>query len=172
VTVLVPLSTKKGDVTQCALVDDADGDWALSFNWTLKTSGYAVRRDGRLQIRMHRELLGIPVGDPRIVDHINRNRLDNRRANLRIVTAAGNSQNASSVTMRAGKPVSSRFRNVYLRRDGWAVMVRSQGQMVWRGRFATEEEAAAFADEVRLQLMPFAQSDPAFLALRDQGMAA
>jgi hypothetical protein len=43
---------------------------------------------------MHRELIACP--DDLQVDHINRDRLDNRRENLRIVTAVENCANRST----------------------------------------------------------------------------
>lgn len=45
--------------------------------------GYLRFTDGRL---LHRWLLGLDVGDPRLGDHINKNVYDNRMSNLRIVT--------------------------------------------------------------------------------------
>ncbi len=45
---------------------------------------------------MHRVMVGLIHGDPREVDHINRNTLDNRRQNLRIVDRRGNTENQSN----------------------------------------------------------------------------
>jgi hypothetical protein len=51
---------------------------------------YAYRKDiGKL----HRHILGIKKGDERRIDHINRNRFDNRLSNLRIATQIKNMQN-------------------------------------------------------------------------------
>src|ERR671927_248030 len=56
-------------------------------HWTLDREGYARRKvrlpDGRWSTSMmHRELLGLRIGDPRECDHINGDRLDNRRQPL------------------------------------------------------------------------------------------
>lgn len=58
---------------------------------------YAVtdRRIGkyRFYYKIHRILLGLKINDPREPDHKNRNGLDNRRDNLRIVTRSLNNFN-------------------------------------------------------------------------------
>jgi hypothetical protein len=42
---------------------------------------------------MHRDILGLLRDDPRVVDHIDGNPLNNCRANLRICTQAENTMN-------------------------------------------------------------------------------
>ena len=39
------------------------------------------RKNGRETIYFHRAVLNIPRGDPRVVQHLNKNRFDNRRCN-------------------------------------------------------------------------------------------
>lgn len=88
----IPLT--KGAV---AIVDDDMFDYLSQFNWFLHPAGYAVRnicRNGKkTKIRMHREIIGTPDGME--TDHINNNRLDNRRENLRICTHSQNRMNSS-----------------------------------------------------------------------------
>lgn len=80
-----------------AFVDDADFDRLNRHAWYLSAKGYAVRREleggRRLNIRMHREVLGFPEGG--VVDHRNHNRLDNRRENLRVVGVQINAMHRS-----------------------------------------------------------------------------
>ncbi|NEC17915.1 HNH endonuclease [Streptomyces parvus] len=97
----------------------------------------------------HRWVLGLRRGDGLIGDHINGNRLDNRRSNLRIVDASGSSQNVS------GRG-HSRFRGVHPTRAGnWSARVKFQGKTHFCGTFTTEEDAAAAAEAKRCELMPF-----------------
>lgn len=85
--------TNKGDVI---LVDDLDFNWLNQWKWRLGHNGYAIRYlrftvDGkrvRKQIRMHRLLTDAPDGLH--VDHIDRNRTNNQRSNLRICTPTEN----------------------------------------------------------------------------------
>lgn len=87
---------------QVALVDSDDYDRVSQWKWHAHWDGsgnrfYAQRsaREGKhsKSFSMHRVILGLGYGDCRQVDHINLNGLDNRRENLRIVSAAQNRQN-------------------------------------------------------------------------------
>jgi hypothetical protein len=64
------------------------------------TAGYASWSENGRTVYLHRELLGLKHGEnrkERQADHINRFRLDNRRANLRIVSAKENCANRGGV---------------------------------------------------------------------------
>jgi len=83
-----------------ALVDDEDFEELKKFKWSAwrnKKTFYAARkvRDyGRqINILMHRLIMDAPADMQ--VDHINGDGLDNRRANLRLVTSRKNSINRS-----------------------------------------------------------------------------
>lgn len=88
-------------------IDDADG-WAANYRWN-RHNGYARRTDystgERRTVYLHRDIAGAGVGDH--VDHINGDRSDCRRVNLRVVPRAVNEYNKPG---RGGK-----LRGVYLR---------------------------------------------------------
>lgn len=80
-----------------ALVDDADYDWLNQWNWYAKRPWYGghfyaargPRKNGkRTTVYMHRLITNCPRDYE--VDHINADTLDNRRANLEIVTKKQN----------------------------------------------------------------------------------
>lgn len=81
-----------------ALVDDGDYAEISKYSWHFKDGygqGYAVREKQvssnprrRKLIKMHRAIMG--AGGEDIVDHVNFNKLDNRRGNLRVVTISLN----------------------------------------------------------------------------------
>lgn len=85
-----------------SLIDEADAELATVCNWHSSTNGrdqtFYVKgrplstkgKQGTL-VRLHRLLLCFPLLQ---VDHINRNGLDNRRCNLRLVTQSENMANA------------------------------------------------------------------------------
>lgn len=93
---------KKIKLTQgkVALVSNEDFARVNSFKWYASKESrgkkyYAIRRETiakgrRVKIRMHRFILGLPPGilDPeeRVVDHLDRNSLNNQRENLEIVS--------------------------------------------------------------------------------------
>ena len=55
--------------------------------------GISLRRGKQSRESMHRRILGLEYGDKREGDHRNHVTLDNRRANIRIVTRAENAHN-------------------------------------------------------------------------------
>lgn len=77
------------------IVDNEDFNFLNQWKWYLNSSGYAVRdivrKNKKECILMHRFLNNTPVGF--FTDHINRDRLDNRKENLRTVTASQNLHN-------------------------------------------------------------------------------
>lgn len=71
--------------------DIIKNDW-----WIYSKDGYVVSSSGENKSkRMHRVILGLENSKGIIVDHINRNRLDNRRDNLRMCNDGENARNQS-----------------------------------------------------------------------------
>lgn len=149
----IPLHDRDGQVVAHALVDDQDHDRFGCYSWFLK-KGYVARTVSSNTVYLHREILGLVAGDCLEGDHKDRNTLDCRRHNLRVLTPSQNQQNRSSVGNRGS---SSRFRGVYLyKRTGkWAASLRVDGKNVHLGYFDTEEEAAGVVSAARRERMPF-----------------
>jgi hypothetical protein len=96
---------------------------------------------------MHKVVLPAPVGY--VVDHINRNSLDNRRANLRIATQKQNSWNTEHGKNRG----YSRFKGISW--DGrvkkWQVVLCMDGKRMSFGCYDDEETAAREYDRVAME---------------------
>lgn len=161
----IPLYRKNGTIVAYALIDADDLPLVTGHTWRLDATGYAshqIRRQGqRYSFRLHRILLGLPLrSDGRQGDHINRDRLDNRRSNLRIVPHAGNMQNRSKHREVHSAPggIRSQYRGVYWeRRIGrWRAALRVNGQVIRLGCFTDEAAAGEAARLARERLMPFA----------------
>lgn len=152
----VPLRARDGSVRAYALVDATDAEWVNQWRWYFdgKYVSRSTKRNGGAQkkIRLHRILLGMIDGDGLEGDHINRNRMDNRRDNLRILTRNGNRQNVP------GRLGASRHRGVYWKAQNnrWCAQVRVGGKCHHIGYFVTEDEAAIAVCAARKRLMPFA----------------
>lgn len=155
----LPLRAAGGVIKAFAMVDAEDYAYLSRHRWYMNQSGYAMRnvkikpgRGNQRQMMLHRELLALPIGDPRQGDHINRDRLDNRRSNLRICTHAQNHQNRKS---RAGS--SSQYRGVSFHRRAlkWAANGTLDGKTHFLGHFDDEQEAADVAAAWRRQHLPF-----------------
>ncbi len=81
-----------------AIVDADDYDFLMQWRWCIGEDGYAVRGalksdklEKRKNILMHRVINNTPNGME--TDHINGDRLDNRRENLRSVSRSENQRN-------------------------------------------------------------------------------
>lgn len=127
---------------QVAIVDPEDQEEIGRHKWCVHSQGYAVRRlGGRADTRivfMHRELLDAPDGSE--IDHVNGNRLDNRRGNLRFATR---SRQMGNTRKRTG-PTSSRYKGVSWHKAAgkWTAQMGANGKRGYLGLFATEEAAA------------------------------
>ena len=149
----IPLVNKGGVTLAETIVDDADFAWLSRWTWHLGAKGYAVRFDTALNrnVWMAREIVGLKLGDRRQADHISRDKLDNRRANLRVVTAAQNSQNVPA------RRKTSAHRGVCWDRSigRWIAYAHRHGKRVYLGSFADESAAAAKAVAWRREHMPY-----------------
>jgi hypothetical protein len=76
------------------MFDVSDLEIVSAHEWHIDSRGYPRTYFNGSAIRLHR-LLVQEVENGLVVDHINRNKLDNRRKNLRVVTPSDNARNAS-----------------------------------------------------------------------------
>lgn len=151
----IPLRDKSGGVRAVTLVDDSDFEWLDQWRWSLTGGGYAYRtaihHGERYTVQLHRSLLSAP--STREVDHINGDRLDNRRANLRLVTHRQNAQNLSG--SRSDSSVG--VRGVRRQRSGnYRATVWVGGKAIALGTYSTVEEADRAARAGRLRYMTHA----------------
>ena len=113
-----------------AIVDIDDFERVNSLGkWHESDTGYAVIRsiiDGKKQtLRMHRVIMNCPNG--KVVDHLNGNKLDCRKKNLRICTQKENANNLHN----------ARGYCFDKSRGKWVVRYKNK----FCGRYATEDEA-------------------------------
>lgn len=122
-----------------AIVDDDDYEILNKYKWYYKTPYAARRVKGiRNKVIMHRVIMGeIPEGLE--VDHINGNKLDNRKCNLRVCRSCDNSKNVSKTP-----GCSSKFKGVSWAsaRKRWRVEIKSGFNRYRLGSFKSEIEAA------------------------------
>jgi len=133
---------------QYAIVDSDDYERLSAKIWSAdrnKVGAYRASRRiggtmrGGIVVLMHREVMGIGYGDPRIIDHINGNPLDNRKANLRFATKATNAHN---VGVRRTNKSGYKGVSAYGRDGTWCAQIQAFGKYHFLGRFPTKELAA------------------------------
>lgn len=140
---------------QFAVVDDADFEWLNNWRWRASFKAdagifYVTRwstkdeyGDGnRSIVLMHRFILGAPEGV--MVDHRDRNTLNNQRYNLRLCT---NGQNQANCKARCGQSV---FKGVSRNKNMWRSRIKVKGEVRCK-TFKLEIEAAEYYDKVALE---------------------
>lgn len=146
-----------------AVVDDED-DHLARRSWRLR-KGYAVTREYAgtrhavpvyHERSMHRMILGLLSGDSRESDHINRNRLDNRRVNLRVVNRRENAQNRGPYATNSAGFRGVLYQPQVSRRRPFRAVAGLNGRQYLLGRYNTAEEAAEVARRWREQHMTHA----------------
>ncbi|PKL44099.1 MAG: hypothetical protein CVV39_08420 [Planctomycetes bacterium HGW-Planctomycetes-1] len=92
---------------------------------------------------MHRQIMNAPAG--KIIDHKDRNGLNNTKSNLRLATIAENNRNCKKTT----KPTSSKYKGVTLskRAKKWQANICYNGIHKSLGLFDSEEDAAKAYDQ-------------------------
>jgi hypothetical protein len=121
-----------------ALVDDEDYEFLIQRNWTLHDRGYVQSN----KTYLHRLVNKTPKG--MVTDHINGNKLDNRKENLRVCTRLQNQQN-----VRNSHRGSVKYRGVTISRSKKRYIARIKINKYHKhiGSFRTAEEAALAYNE-------------------------
>lgn len=128
-----------------ALVDDQDFEWLKQWKWFADASGYPARDqhlgkvDGKYKserILMHRLIMDTPEGMD--TDHINRNRADNQRKNLRVCTHASNMRNTG---VRSDNKSGHKGVSWFARDNKWRARIVIDGKYRHLGYFEDKDQA-------------------------------
>lgn len=129
---------------QVCYVDSVDAEQSLC-NWIALTSRgtwYALRNYMEKPLLLHRviasKMLDRELGHDEFIDHIDGDTLNNRRANLRIVTHSQNCMNRKVTSAN-----TSGYKGVWNRGNRWYAGIKIQGKRIHLGSFDTAEEAYA-----------------------------
>jgi hypothetical protein len=141
----------KTDNGNIMLVSQCDIDIANKFKWYLNSNGYPATygtHDGDIKfsrpVPFHLILYANSVPSGYVIDHINRDRLDNRRENLRMCTPLQNSYNKS-------KPKNSHntykgVTKVGTKNPTYTASITKEGVKREMKRIPTERQAAEMYD--------------------------
>ena len=138
-----------------AIIDGVDADLATR-KWHAQRAGIksddhyaAARPKGKGVAFLHRlilaRIIGRPLAPGEITDHIDGNKLNNRRANLRLATFAENTRNRA-----LNKNNTSGYKGVKKSGDRWMARIKFNKQQIYLGTFDTPKEAhAAYCEAAR-----------------------
>lgn len=163
----VPLQGKNGEGLFC-LVDDDDFEEINKHKWYYH-DGYAItvkhlsgshskKNIKQKNIVMHRLVMGVAdYHTGHMIDHINRNRLDNRKENLRFVDYFENAHNSAPV-----KGASSQYKGVVFNKAEGKWDANCLGKFL--GSFSEEKVAALAYDKAARFLL----SEHAYVNFSDE----
>ena len=117
------LYDKQYNIINKAIIDIEDIDKVKNIKWRLNCNGYVINNSST-NIFLHRKILGVNE----YVDHINGNRLDNRKCNLRICTQSTNQMNVN-------------YKGIYPKNDKWIAKIKINQKQIHLGIFIIKEEA-------------------------------
>lgn len=110
--------------------------------WYLNDNGYLIASlpNSNKKIRFHRLILSdeLNKNEEQLVDHINHNKLDNRKQNLRLVNYQKNAMNMKIKTTNTSGVTGVIFDN---NRQKWVASIMVDYKTIFLGRFPTFKEA-------------------------------
>lgn len=141
------------DNNKKTLVDDEDFEFINQWKWRFHISnphgqGYAYRTCKDNNIFMHRVIMNrinkdFPIIFDKktkiMIDHINRDRLDNRRQNIRIATNRENQLNS----IRQNRSYTN-YQGIFKQTSGspgFRVLIKRNGKQLYLGSFKDKEQA-------------------------------
>jgi hypothetical protein len=127
------------------LVSKSKLEYIIRHSWYLDSNGYPMTYTARSKT-LHKNLLG--KQEPGfVIDHINRNKLDNRLENLRVITAKENSYNRTK-----SKNSNNKYKGVKKCGNKYTACISKDGVKREIGGFETEEDAAKAYDMMAEEL--------------------
>jgi len=145
------ITNKKGEKFE-VLIDEQDAHLFEEYAYHIlkgEYTNYVARKTSRKLgkrriIRLHNDIMKTPKG--MVVDHLNKNGLDNRRENLQIVTHMENTARGDSAISKSG------FKGVCfdktIKKNPFKVSAWIEGKQKHLGLRPTRISAARFHDEV------------------------
>lgn len=150
----IPVKLTNKKASTFALVDDEDFDTLSKIGW-FSRDGYAAYTKREfvggppVTVLMHRLVMRAKKGQT--IDHINRNKLDNRKQNLRFCSQMENTWNTGKrVTATSGHQGVSWHKAS----QAWRARIQTAGKRIELGSFGSKEEASLAYENMKSKLRP------------------
>lgn len=156
-TAEVDLYDNKTQVVATVIIDAEDVPKVQYIKWKLSGSGYAMNTPKFKGGNYH--MSRVILETDQFVDHINHNKLDNRKQNLRIVTKSRNQMNSD-------------YKGVATRKDGkYYAYIKLNQKMLNLGVYVFEEEALFarwYAEKLLFKEYRYPKEKPIILPNRER----
>jgi len=142
-------------------IDKDDYEKIRNYRWYINTDGYIIASDpdtakskkGHSYIKkiyLHRLIIDTPQNKQ--TDHINRDKTNNRKNNLRLCSHSENFGNRLKHKTYKGKPCTSKYKGVVNRQGNWVAQANFQDKRLISSGFKSEKQAALKYNEFALEL--------------------
>lgn len=126
------------------IVDEEDEYLLHKYLWSTSVGGYATTNIDRKTVRLHRMILP----DVKLIDHINCNKLDNRKSNLRSADKSTNGHNRGNQVNN-----TSGAKGVHKVGLMWRARIKLNGKNIQVGMFDTFDQAVKARDLAATKLL-------------------
>lgn len=130
-----------------AIIDIEDVDKCKDYKWSIRTDGYVSTRTNGTALKLHRFLLSTQKGMH--VDHINRNKLDNRKYNLKECSQSENNKNKGKYKTNSSGHVG--VSKVMSNKEKYTSEIRVNGKNHYLGTFYKFEDAVRARQEAEIK---------------------
>lgn len=145
------LTVCSNDNIDAILIDTENAEFVASRKWCLDNAGYPVINLDKNVVRLHDYILANSIDEKPegyYVDHINQDKLDNRKTNLRLVNPDESSHN---MPMRSNN--KSGYTGVCKTKEGsYRAYITKDHKQINLGRYNTPEEASLARCEAESRL--------------------
>lgn len=142
----IPLEGKRG-AGKYALVDNEDYAELSKYKWYLNDNGYAAKSQKQPTRYMHKLVFGHQTLPH--IDHINRNKLDNRKSNLRECTI---SENMANQSIRSDNKSGYKGISWDSKKNKWFACTRKNKKTIYIGRYKNINDAIREHEKVFLEI--------------------
>lgn len=155
-TTVIDLYDKNCNKIAEVIIDTEDLPKIKNIKWKLSNSGYAMNTPKYKGHNLH--MTHIILGTDNFVDHINHNKLDNRKSNLRIVTKSQNQMNVN-------------YLGVYQCGNKWVAKIKLNQKQLNLGHYSTKIEALFarwYAEQILFKEYAYPKEKPCLSNEREQ----
>ena len=131
------IEAKAKNKTALILVDEDDFEFIKSFSWFADKKGRSQMNYDYNTVKMHHLIMGFPIGDMEI-DHIDCNKSNNCKNNLRIVTK---SQNAWNKKISRNNVSGYKCIHFHTPSNRWRVIIGKNNKKHYIGQYTDIEDA-------------------------------
>lgn len=145
----IVIRNKKAEIKCYAIIDLEDVEKCKKHRWGSSSSGHIKTIKNGKTYHLHRYLLDENYENKLLIDHKNRNPLDNRKSNLRFCTVMENSRNLTVAKNNRSGTTGVKFDK---KLNKWSAYIKHEHKSIYLGAFTNKEDAIKVRKEKEKEL--------------------